>query len=125
MSQEVAQKLALLMTLGGDAEIQALDLVLSERIRQIQLEGFTPERDDEVRKGGQLSAAGACYALAVHQRAMALATTGVASVKPQAAHPCWPFHPLGWKPASMRRNSVKGAALLLADLARIIRGNFE
>lgn len=123
--EPIHQKLALLKALGGDAEVVALDLVLTERIRQMQVEGFTPEHDDAKRGGGQLSAAGACYALATHQKAMAHAKTGEVNVKPSAAHPCWPFHPLAWKPASMRRNSVKGTALMLADLVRLVRGNFE
>lgn len=128
MSQEqeaIQQKIALLSALGGDAELTAIDLVLTERIRQIQVEGFTPEHDDANRSAGQLSAAGACYGLATHQKALIHSKTGELGLKPSAAHPCWPFGPLAWKPASIRRNSVKGTALMLADLVRLVRGNLE
>jgi hypothetical protein len=46
-------------------------------------------------------------------------------VKPSAPHARWPFSPLAWKPAGMRRMTVKGSALILAELARQIRAGLE
>lgn len=59
------QKLDHLEKLGGVDDLVALDLVVSERIRQFEVEGYTPAHDDEHRREGQLSAAGACHALHV------------------------------------------------------------
>ena len=110
-----------LETLGGQAELDAIELILAERIRQVDGEGWTPAHDDVERREGQLAAAGASYALAVHQKALVHARTGSLDVKPSAPHPAWPFPILAWKPASMRRMAVKANALILAELARQIR----
>lgn len=118
---QLTRKLEHLAHLGGEADLAALDLVVSERIRQFEIEGFTPAHDDEHRKEGQLSAAGACYALHASRMALVHARTGSLEEKHSAVHPVWPFNPLVWKPASMRRSQVKGTALNLAELARQIR----
>jgi hypothetical protein len=119
--EELVRKLEHLEHLGGEADLMALDLVVSERIRQFEVEGFTPAHDDEHRRQGQLSAAGACYALHASRMALVHSRTGSLAEKHSAVHPVWPFHPLAWKPASMRRTQVKGTALNLAELARQIR----
>ena len=119
--QQLVGKLKQLEQLGGQADLLALDLVVSERIRQFEVEGWTPAHDDENRTEGQLSAAGACYALHASRMALVHARTGSLEEKHSAVHPVWPFPPLTWKPASMRRTQVKGTALNLAELARQIR----
>ena len=122
MSQATIQELLRrLEALGGPAELEAIELVLAERIRQVDGEGWTPAHDDQERREGQLAAAGASYALAVHQKALVHARTGSLDVKPSAAHARWPFSPLAWRPAGIRRMTVKGAALVLAELARQVR----
>jgi hypothetical protein len=123
--ETIQQKLTRLETLGGAAELAALELVLAERIRQVDGEGWTPAHDDLERREGQLAAAGASYALAVHQKALVHARTGSLDVKPSAAHARWPFSPLAWKPAGMRRMTVKAVALVLAELARQVRAGLE
>jgi hypothetical protein len=123
--ETIQQQLTRLETLGGAAELAALELVLAERIRQVDGEGWTPAHDDLERREGQLAAAGASYALAVHQKALVHARTGSLDVKPSAAHARWPFSPLAWKPAGMRRMTVKAVALVLAELARQVRAGLE
>ncbi len=123
--ETIQQKLTRLEALGGAAELAALELVLAERIRQVDGEGWTPAHDDLERREGQLAAAGASYALAVHQKALVHARTGSLDVKPSAAHARWPFSPLAWKPAGMRRMTVKAVALVLAELARQVRAGLE
>jgi len=118
---ELVRKLEHLEHLGGEADLMALDLVVSERIRQFEVEGFRPAHDDENRKEGQLSAAGACYALHSSRMALVHSRTGSLEERHSAVHPVWPFNPLAWKPASMRRTQVKATALSLAELARQIR----
>jgi hypothetical protein len=117
----LSRKLQHLESLGGEADLAALELVVAERIRQFEVEGFTPAHDDAKRKEGQLSAAGACYALQASRMALVHARTGSLEEKHSAVHPVWPFSQLAWKPASMRRNQVKATALNLAELARQIR----
>lgn len=119
--EQLTRKLERLRDLGGEADLAGLDLVVSERIRQFEVEGFTAAHDDEHRKEGQLSAAGACYAMHESRMALVYARTGSLEEKHSAVHPMWPFSPLTWKPSSMRRSQVKGIALNLAELARLIR----
>jgi len=123
--QSINAKLLRLEELGGPAELEALELVLAERIRQVDGEHWTPGHDDQERREGQLAAAGASYALAVAQKALVHARTGSLDVKPSAPHPRWPFSPLAWKPAGIRRMAVKGTALMLAELARQVRAGLE
>jgi len=121
LMETILQKLTRIETLAGSADLQALDLVLTERIRQIEGEGWSPQHDDAERRAGQLAAAGACYLLEVKNQNVALTETGKLVVKPSAVHHSWPFSRLAWKPASPRRMAVKGTALALAELARHVR----
>ena len=121
----IQEKLQWLSALGGPAELEAVEFILAERIRQVDGEGWTPAHDDLERREGQLAAAGASYALAVAQKALVHARTGSLDVKPSAPHPRWPFSPLAWKPAGMRRMTVKALALVLAELARQVRAGLD
>ena len=114
-------KLIRIEALAGSADLEALELVLTERIRQIEGEGWSPRHDDTERRAGQLAAAGACYLLEVKNQNVTLAETGALVVKPSSVHHSWPFSRLAWKPASPRRMAVKGTALALAELARHVR----
>lgn len=77
--------------------------VLAERRRQVSAEGWTPEHDDQ-HKTGELAKAATCYA----------------SVYPLAAS-YWPWDLKWWKPSDRRRNLVKAAALILAEIERLDR----
>lgn len=81
--------------------------VLAERQRQINTEGWKPEHDDE-HVEGQLSDAAACYALfATDQR------------RPVPAH--WPWSDDWWKQRGQRRDLVRAAALIIAEIERLDR----
>lgn len=80
--------------------------VLAERQRQISAEGWTPEHDDEYRHH-ELAKAAACYAMA--------------GTPHHIANAHWPWRADWWKPRDARRNRVKAAALLLADIERMDR----
>lgn len=84
---------------------QAAIDVLAERKRQIEVEGRTPESDDQY-DSYQLADAAACYALN--------------SMRP-GGHLIWPWHESWWKRATHRRQMVKAAALMLAEIERIDR----
>ncbi|MFU0873860.1 ead/Ea22-like family protein [Kluyvera sichuanensis] len=81
--------------------------VLAERQRQISIEGWKPEHDDE-HVEGQLSDAAACYALfATDQR------------RPVPAH--WPWSDDWWKQRGQRRDLVRAGALIIAEIERLDR----
>ena len=95
------------------AKTQGARDVLAERERQVMQEGWTPEHDDS-HDDGQMAAAAGYYALASsfpHERDL-----GRGHVPPY-----WPWKKSWWKPTTKRRNLVKAAALILAEIERIDR----
>lgn len=93
---------------------KAIDDVLAERQRQIDEEGWTAEHDDD-HGGGELAAAGASYALHA-------ADTLSASFTPDPDVPgTWPWDDSWWKPKDPRRDLVRAAALILAEIERMDR----
>lgn len=91
--------------------MKAVEDVLAERKRQIEQEGFTHENDD-MHVPGELASAGACYALN-------------ASSNEGATHAFlsrqWPWPTKWWKPTNKRRDLVKAAALIIAEIEKIDR----
>ena len=89
---------------------QAEQDVLAERQRQIDVEGWTPEHDDE-HYAGALSAAAACYILAGNKR----------NPFKEDWFPFWPWDTKWWRPKSERENLVRAGALIFAEIERIDR----
>lgn len=85
--------------------------VLNERSRQVNEEGHDHYRDD-CYTCGELAEAAATYAL--------LGTAGN-MVSADKAASIFPWDPEHLKPSSARKNMVKAAALLLAEIERIDR----
>ncbi len=72
--------------------------------RQIEVECWSTEHDDE-HVNGEMALAAAAYAV-------------------QFKHPAgrlWPWNPSWWKPGGHRTNLVKAGALILAEIERIDR----
>lgn len=90
--------------------------VIAERRRQVEAEGWTPEHDDREHWLGDLALAASVYA-----------RYGVGDVVIRSRHPAgrppkkWPWADEWWKPSTPRRDLVKAAALLLAEIERIDR----
>lgn len=82
--------------------------VIRERVRQVEDEGFDAAHDDE-EVLGQLARAGASYALSVEG--------GVPAGPPVI----WPWARAWWKPKNRRRDLVRAAALIIAEIERIDR----
>lgn len=80
--------------------------VLAERRRQIEGEGWTPEHDDE-HGNAEMALAAAGYAINAFRP------------MPTPAH--WPWDLSWWKPSTPRRDLIKAAALLIAEIERIDR----
>lgn len=88
--------------------LQALHDVMAERRRQMMVEGWTAKHDDEHTES-EMALAAACYAMSAGGYA-----------KGQTP-PIWPWSFEWWKPAYGRRDLVRAAALLLAEIERIDR----
>lgn len=87
----------------------ALCDVIAERTRQVSIEGWTLASDDQ-HPSGDMALAAACYA----------AHAGGAH-QSNDAPPLWPWDRHWWKPTAPRRDLVKAAALMLAEIERIDR----
>jgi hypothetical protein len=88
----------------GDA---ARDVII-ERQRQMSVEGWTPEHDDE-HEIGELARAAACYA------------ANATGFRLQSRLNIWPWDREWWKPTTPRRDLVKAGALIIAEIERIDR----
>lgn len=85
--------------------------VLVERHRQVAGEGWEAAHDDSMT-GEELALAAAIYA--------APETSGEASPRDRILG-LWPWLPKWFKPRSRRRDLVKAAALILAEIERLDR----
>jgi hypothetical protein len=84
--------------------------VLRERERQHYKEGFSAAHDD-VHTRGELALAAAAYAVPENVRQFFEAND----------IDLWPFHFEWWKPKDRRRDLVRAAALIIAEIERIDR----
>lgn len=80
--------------------------VLAERQRQIGVEGWTPEHDDE-HDSGEMAIAAAFYAMAYRSY--------------EDGRVRWPWDDKWCKPKSQRHNLVRAGALILAEIERLDR----
>lgn len=90
---------------------KALIDVMNERDRQQNEKGWSPEHDD-LYVDGELTAAAACYVL--HGGGWQNKVLSPLSV-------LWPWSTKWWKPTNPRRDLVKAAALILAEIERLDR----
>src|SRR5688572_24536646 len=86
-----------------------VELIAAERQRQIEVEGWTPEHDDE-HDVGEIARAAACYAMRPY-------------LHRDKVHLYWPWSSQWWKPTpdSRIRELVKAGALIAAEIARLQR----
>ena len=89
--------------------------VLHERCRQVEEEGYTSKHDDDEHSDGQMATAAACYAIGQ-----------IITIKGSIARripdwSLWPWDMTCWKPKDRRRDLVRAAALLIAEIERIDR----
>lgn len=98
---------------------QAISDITAERLRQVTIEGWTPEHDDGHKAGDMVQAA---VAYAAH----AAVGCQVAGHKPETYQSVpppryWPWDRAWWKPRYPRRDLVKAAALIVAEIERLDR----
>lgn len=94
--------------------IQAISDVIDERERQISDEGFTPAHDDQGQSGA-LATAAVCYAQSESER----------SIDDSGVPAGWPWPANWWKPADRRKDLVRAAALLIAEIERLDRASAQ
>lgn len=90
---------------------QALQDVAAERQRQISAEGWSTEHDDD-HAPGQLSDAGGCYALNAFEDE---------KMREGYEPDWWPWERHWYKPGTPRRDLVKAAALIVAEIEHLDR----
>jgi hypothetical protein len=90
--------------------VSALEDIAAERLRQIEVEGWTPEHDDDY-VDGQMARAAASYALG---------STWAPQMRSATPTP-WPWDVCWWKPTTPRRDLIKAGALIVAEIERLDR----
>ncbi len=98
-------------TIPSVEDSPAIKAVIAERRRQIRDEGWTPEHDD-THASGEMARAAAFYTL-------------YAEEKPAGFGRIWPWTRNWCKPTGKRRNLVKAAALIIAEIERLDRRTAE
>lgn len=106
------------MTRHGQYPSAALADVGSERLRQIEKEGWTSIHDDQ-HDAGEMASAAACYAL--HPFNWHLVVTARSKSRLLSLEDFWPWEWRWFKPTDRRRNLVKAAALIVAEIERMDR----
>lgn len=111
----------------GRALTPGASLVVKERARQINVEGFDSDHDD-VHVKGELAAAAKCYMTEPEKRLMRTVENEIDPTKtgPQALEILiptdWPWDGQWWKPGADRiRELAKAGALYLAEASRLQR----
>jgi hypothetical protein len=89
----------------------ALRDVADERKRQIEVERWTIEHDDG-HSDGEMALAAACYAMAGRY---------YSTWTDDYVRRYWPWSKEWWRPTNKRRNLIKAAALIVAEIERLDR----
>lgn len=103
------------VTVNGPIPKAAGD-VLAERKRQIEAEGFDIFHDNE-HDAGELASAGACYAVEAACKLHPYDGIGTGG----KTLPWWPWDRKWWKPKDPRRDLIRAAALIVAEIEKLDR----
>lgn len=111
---------AALATTAGEANVIAE--IAAERRRQVEVEGWTAEHDDE-HVDGSLATVAAAYA-DKNRQMTTFSTEGYdGAYRDHPIPKCWPrsWQPSWWKPSTTRRDLIKAGALIVAEIERLDR----
>lgn len=121
------------MTDFRDGTSIAIADIRAERVRQMHIEGWTTRHDD-AHHDGQMAMAAAAYIINGDPRTEfklvpVMQVTGVRSaadpshihVGNVSAPKIWPWYGQWWKPKDRRRDLVRAAALIVAEIERLDR----
>lgn len=100
-------------------------LIAAERLRQVEVEGWTPERDAQRHSGGELVQAAGCYLNAPNfsdQVRYAMMRVHGRDVGEPWSPVEWPWPARFWKPTphDRVRELVKAGALIAAEIDRLV-----
>jgi hypothetical protein len=102
--------------------IKVLREISLERVRQQSAEGWSEAHDDGHRNG-ELARAAACYcAIAGNDDETRNARLGLDGRQPWVPA-TWPWDYSWWKPKDRRRDLIRAAALVVAEIERLDRAN--
>lgn len=104
---------------ASQTHLNAISDIIAERKRQVDVEGFAPERDDQYVQGELASVAG-CYRQSAARPRLFMRSPGKAFTVPAGWPLTWNLRDW-WKPESPRRDLVKAAALIVAEIERLDR----
>ena len=102
----------------ASSETKAIAEVAAERKRQIEAEGWDAEHDDQHDTGG-LALAAACYASLAAVQASERTPLDVYAKSESPFR--WPWERKWWKPKNPRRDLIRAAALIVAEIERLDR----
>ena len=85
--------------------------IADERLRQVVEEGYHTKHDDEHIEGS-IAIAAACYTLGEE---------AIDELWQQHSVVLWPWNEEAYKPKNKRRDLIRGAALIVAEIERIDR----
>jgi hypothetical protein len=91
--------------------VSVIEEIAAERERQKAVEGWTPEHDDR-HVGGDLARAAAAYALS---------SVEYPKFRGDPIPAPWPWDIKWWKPKDRRRDLIRAAALIAAEVERLDR----
>ncbi|HEY5083421.1 MAG TPA: hypothetical protein VII48_02775 [Rhizomicrobium sp.] len=106
--------------------MSAIEDIAAERQRQIESEGWSSSHDDEHAFGVLLKAAiGYCIPAAAALDLLAAGKVTQAAVnlahKGSSVPRIWPFSISWWKPKDLRKDLIRAAALIAAEIDRLDR----
>lgn len=91
-----------------------IEEIAAERQRQIDAEGWTPEHDD-THSNGEMAQAAGCY--------VAHASWSRFEFNRDPWWQLWPWDLSWWKPKDKRRDLIRAAALIVAEIERLDRAS--
>ncbi len=102
-----------------------IDEIAAERERQKSVEDWTPEHDD-THKDGQMARAAACYSWAgslsdMTRKCMSHGQYNGSWSEAIIHRRLWPWDAQWWKPKDKRRDLIRAAALIVAEIERLDR----
>jgi hypothetical protein len=105
-----------------DGVSTAMNDIWRERVRQIEAEGWSPVHDDR-HTDGSMAIAAAVYALgaAVDDPERLVMDQFGSGGTPFRIHSLWPWGRQWHKPKNRRRDLVRAAALIVAEIERMDR----
>lgn len=109
-------------TTGGTGTMTGAERIAAERQRQIEVEGYTAQEDEEYIDG-ELAGAGAAYAELAHRQ---IAEAPLFSIKGRPPGQTWRWGHAAWRPSEdPLRNLEKAGALIAAEIDRLLRERGE